>query len=130
MRMSEGVPRGRFVELYDPGTLNEGDEVIVFTRSEFNRTYTSMREQIDHINKTYLHLDSNEGWKLMGYWPQILERVHILDLNMDLIFKTETLQCYLDAYLYDAVGGSLKEVAVSERDGISRDKVPGLDLLF
>jgi len=39
MRVSEGVPRGRIVELYDPGLFQE-------------RTYTSMREQIDYINKT------------------------------------------------------------------------------
>ena len=52
MRVSEGVPRGRIVELYDPGLFQEREEVIVFTRDEFNRTYTSMREQIDYINKT------------------------------------------------------------------------------
>ena len=52
MRVSEGVPRGRIAELYNPGMFKEREEVIIFTREEFSRTYTSMREQIDYINKT------------------------------------------------------------------------------
>ncbi len=51
MRVSEGVPRGRIVELYNPGLFQGREEVILFTRDEFSRTYTSMREQIDYINK-------------------------------------------------------------------------------
>ena len=74
MRMSEGVPQGRIAELYNPEMFQEREEVIVFTRDEFNRTYTSMREQIDYINKTDLHLDRSEEWKLIGYWPKILEK--------------------------------------------------------
>ena len=60
MRVSEGVPRGRIVELYNPGLFQEREEVIVFTRDEFSRTYTSMREQIDYINKTDLHFNRSE----------------------------------------------------------------------
>lgn len=115
MRVSEGVPRGRFVELYNPEMFSEGEEVIVFTRDEFNRTYTSMQEQVDYINKIYLHLDESGEWMLIGYWPKILEWVHLLDLNMDLIFKSGPLQCYLDAYLYNKMHTSDKKVAVSER---------------
>lgn len=44
-----------------------------------------------------------------------LERVHILDVNMDSIFKKEPLQCYLDASLYDTIRSSSKTVAVSKR---------------
>lgn len=42
MRISEGVPRGRIAELYNPGIFDEREEVIVFTREDFNRTYSLM----------------------------------------------------------------------------------------
>jgi len=114
MRVSEGVPRGRIAELYNPGMFKEREEVIIFTREEFSRTYTSMREQIDYINKTDLHLKSEE-WKLIGYWPKILGRLHILDRNMDSILKKEPLQSYLDACLFNTIQSSQKNVAVSKR---------------
>ncbi len=87
MRVSEGVPRGRIAELYNPGMFQEHEEVIVFTRDEFTRTYTSMGEQIDYVNKTDLHLNMGEEWKLIGYRPKILGKVHILDMNIDSILK-------------------------------------------
>lgn len=118
MRISEGVPRGRFVELYNSEMFSEGEELIVFTRDEFNRTYSSICEQVDHIDKTNMHMDRDEEWMLMGYWPKIMERVHILDLNMDLIFKNELLQSYLDSYLYSIVQNSRKNVAVSQQEGL------------
>lgn len=120
MRISEGVPDGRIVELYNPEMFHEREEVILFTREEFNRTYTSMQEQIDVINKTSLHLDRNEDWKLMGYWPKIMEKVHILDIIIDSIFKNEPLQCYLDAYLYHTIQSSKEDVAVSKLEGTSK----------
>lgn len=118
MRISEGVPRGRFVKPYNPEMFSEGEELIVFTRDEFNRTYTSIFEQIVHIDKTNLYMDRDEEWKLMGYWPKIMERVHILDLNMDLIFKNELLQSYLDAYLYNTAQNPKKNIAISQQEGI------------
>jgi hypothetical protein len=51
MRVSEGEPRGRFAEISNPGIFQEYEEVIVFTRQEFNRIYTSIQEQINYINK-------------------------------------------------------------------------------
>jgi hypothetical protein len=114
MRVSEGVPRGRIAELYNPGMFQEREEVIVFTRDEFSRTYTSMREQIDYINKTDLHLNRSEEWKLIGYWPKILGRVYILDRNLDSILEKKPLQCYLDACLFNTIRSSHKN-AVSKR---------------
>jgi len=124
MRMSEGEPQGRIAELYNPGMFQEREEVIVFTQNEFNRTYTSMMEQIDYINKTDLQLCRSEEWKLIGYWPKILGRVHILDMNMDAILKKEPLQCYLDACLYNAVGSLEKNVAVSKRKVPAQSQLP------
>jgi hypothetical protein len=67
MRISEGVPKGQFVELYNPEMFQDHEEVIVFTREEFKRYYKSMQEQIDFINEIDLYLKMSEEWKLMGY---------------------------------------------------------------
>jgi hypothetical protein len=61
-----------------------------------------------------MHLDVGDDWKLLGYWPKFLERIYLLDLNMDLIFQEEPVQCYLDTYLYNSIGSSEKAVAVSK----------------
>ncbi len=113
MRVSEGVPCGRTVELYNPEMFQEREEVIVYTRDEFNRFYTSMQEQINYISKIYL--EPSEEWKLIGYWPKIMERVHILDRNMDLLFEKDQKQSYLDAYLYNTIQNSEKKDSTSEK---------------
>ena len=115
MRVSEGVPNGRIAELYNHEMFQEHEEVIVFTRDEFNRFYTSMRRQIDYINEIDVYFDRSEEWKLLGYWPKIMERVHILNVNMDSILKQEPIQCYLDASLYNTIGSSIKNVEISKR---------------
>jgi hypothetical protein len=130
MRVSEGVPDGRIAELYNPEMFQEHEEVIVFTREEFNRTYTSIRKQIDYINKIALHLDRSEEWKLIGYWPKIMQNVHRIDMNMDLIFKKEPIQSYLDAYLYDNIQSSQNNLSVSEKEAITTIKASNLDLLY
>ena len=122
--MSEGVPRGRIAELYNPDMFQEHEEVIVFTREEFNRFYTSMWEQIDYINNVDLYLDRSEEWKLIGYWPKILERVHIMDMNMDSLLKKEPVQCYLDAYMFNTIRSSHKNVAVSKRKVSAQSNLP------
>jgi hypothetical protein len=114
MRVTEAVPNGRIAEVYNPVLFQKHEEVIVFPREEFNRTCSSIREQIDYINKVDMHLDKVEEWKLLDYWTKILERINILDINMNLIFKKEPVQCYLDAYLYDTIRRSEKKIAVSE----------------
>jgi hypothetical protein len=129
MRVCEGVLDGRIAELYNPEMLQEHEEVIVFTREEFNRTYTSIWKQIDYINKIDLHLDRSEEWKLIGYWPKIMQNVHRIDMNMDLIFKKELIQSYLDAYLYDNIQSSRNKVSVSEKEAINTIKASNLNLL-
>lgn len=103
MRVSGGEPYGRNVHLYHPNLFKEDEEVIVFTREEFFRNYTSMMEHIDFIIKKQLLLESSADWKLIGYWPQILEKIHLLNLNMEETFKKESLECYLDAYLFNTI---------------------------
>ena len=127
MRVSEGVPEGRIAELHHPEVFQEEEEVIVLTREEFSRTYTSLKEQIDYIVMVDLHLDRSEEWKLMGYWPRIMQSVHRIDLSMDLIFQKEPLQSYLDAYLYQDMPSSQKPVA--ERELIPIREVSHFNLL-
>ena len=119
MRVSEGVPFGRIAELYNPEMFQEHETVIVFTRDDINRTYTSIMAQIDYINKIDLHLDRSEEWKLMGYWPKIMQGIHIIDINMDLIFKKEPIQSYLDAYLYNNIQSTQKNIEVAEKKAIT-----------
>ena len=119
MRVSEGVPFGRIAELYNPEMFEEHENVIVFTRDDINRRCTSIMKEIDYINKIDLHLDRSEGWKLIGYWPKIMQSVHNIDMNMDLMFKQGPIQSYLDAYLYNDIPSSQKNVALSQNQAIA-----------
>ena len=130
MRVSEGVPRGRIAELYNPDMFGEREEVIVFTRSDFNRIYNFMMDQINYISKKQMLIETGEDWKLLGHWPQIMEKVHLLDKNMDEIFKEEPLQCYLDAYLYDTIRSSKKNITVTEKEAISTINASNLNPLY
>ena len=116
MRMSEGVPKGRFAELNNPEMFQEHEEVIVFTREEFSRFYNSMMEQINYVNNMDLFLDRSEDWKLIGYWPKLMEKIHILDVNMETILTKEpSLQSYLDASIYNAVKSPNKIVITPKK---------------
>ncbi|MTK64536.1 MAG: hypothetical protein F8N15_08450 [Methanobacterium sp.] len=124
MRVSEGVTRGKMAELANPEIFRDREEVIVFTRDEFNRIYRSMMTEIDHINRIHLYLDEYESWKLMGYWPKIMERVYILDRNMDALLRKEPLQCYLDAFLESSVETFSREVVASKGKLSVKDMLP------
>ena len=115
MRISEGVLKGRFAKPYNYEMFGDGEEVIVFTREEFNRTYRSMKEQINYINKKEALLETGDDWKLLGYWPQISERIRILDTNIDSIFEEEPLQSYLDTYLFNEIEKTKEKIVISQR---------------
>lgn len=119
MRVSEGVLSGRFIELYNPEMFQEHETVIVFTRDDVNRRFIAIMAEIDYITKIYLHLDRDEEWKLMSYWPKIMQSVQHIDFNIDLIFKNEPLQAYLDAYIYDNVKSTQKNVTVPENKAVA-----------
>ena len=103
MRVSEGVSYGRHAELFNPDLFREHEEVIVFTREEFRRLYDSIMMQMDVISKLDMNLERDKDWRLMGYWSKIMEHIHLIDLNIQLIFTEKPYQCYLDAYLYNTV---------------------------
>jgi hypothetical protein len=125
MRLSQGVLCGQRVELYHPEFFEEREEVIIFTREEFRRMYQSMATQINYLHRLDMGLDRSEEWKLMGFWPKIMERIHILSLNLGSIFNNKPLQTYLDSYIYEGIGitekttiGSLNEVLTPESLGV------------
>lgn len=101
MKVSQGVLCGRRVQLYHPELFKEHEEVIIFTREEFRRIYESMVQQIEHITLLDMSLDRSEAWKMLGLWPKIMERIHLLNLNLETIFSNKPLQTYLDTYVYD-----------------------------
>jgi hypothetical protein len=117
--VSEGVPLGRFAKLYNPEMFQEHETVIVFTRDDINRTYISIMAEIDYINKIASQVNINDEWKLIGYWPKIMQRVHMIDMNMDLIFEKEPMQSYLDAYPYNSVKSPQNRVLVSQNGVIA-----------
>ena len=83
MRVSQGASYGRYGELYHPEIFNDHEEVIVFKREEFASAYKSMMESIKYINDIDLKFNRQDDYKLLGLWPQIMSRVHIIDVNID-----------------------------------------------
>jgi hypothetical protein len=118
MRFSEGTTKGRFAEITNPKIFQDHEEVIVFTREEFGWMYRSMMNQIDYVNDNVLKLDPHETWRLMAYWPKIMERVHIIDKNMDMLLIEKPQQAYLDAFVYDV------PTSVKPKPCIIKEKVP------
>jgi len=103
MRVCQGVPCGRKIELYHPELLNDNEEVIIYSRDEFRRTFSSMQDQIDFITKWDMILKMNGDHHLLGAWPVIMDRVHILGTGLNLFYSDKPSQTYLDAYLQDEV---------------------------
>jgi hypothetical protein len=102
MRVSQGEPSGRKIHLYHPELLNEHEEVVIYTRNEFRRTFGLISEQVDYITKLNMsfHQEDND-WKIQGYWPVVMERVHILGLGVNSFFENNSSQAYLDAHICD-----------------------------
>ena len=50
-----------------------------------------------------MSLDRSEEWNVIGAWPKIMERIRLLDLNLESIFSNKPLQTYLDTYIFDNV---------------------------
>ena len=102
MRFSQGASYGRFGELYHPEMFSDREEVIVFKREDFASAFKSMMNSIDFINDIDLKFDRQDDYKLLGLWPQIMYRVHIIDVNIDDFIIQDSLQSQLDVYLYNS----------------------------
>jgi hypothetical protein len=116
MKFSQGASYGRYGELYHPEVFDDREEVIVFKREEFASAFKSMMEQIEFISDIDLKFNRQEDYKLLGLWPQIMGRVHIIDVNMESILTKEpSLQSYLDASIYNTIKTTHKNVTASKR---------------
>ena len=102
MRFSQGASYGRYGELYHPEMFSDREEVIVFKREEFASAFRSMMEQIEFIEDINLKFNRQDDYKLLGLWPQIMCRVHIIDVNIDDFIMKKSSQGLLDAFLYPA----------------------------
>ena len=61
-----------------------------------------MMNSIEFINDIDLKFNRQNDYKLLGLWPQIIGRVHIIDVNIDDFIVQDPTQGLLDAYLYPA----------------------------
>ena len=95
MRFSQGVSYGRFGELYHPEVFSDREEVIVFKREEFGSAFRSMIDQIEDID---LKFNRQDEYKLPGLWPQIMGRVHIINVD-DFIVQDPLQGHYMLIYL-------------------------------
>lgn len=100
MKFSQGASYGRYGELYHPEMFSDRDEIIVFKREEFASSFRSMMDQIEFIEDINLKFNRKEDYELLGLWPQISGRVHIIDVSIDGFFIRKPIQSRLDAFLY------------------------------
>jgi hypothetical protein len=101
MKASQGASYGSYGELYHPEVFNDREEVIVFKREEFASAFKSMMNSIEFIEDINLKFNKQNDYKLLGLWPQIMGRVHIIDVNIDDFIVQDPLQGQLDAYLFN-----------------------------
>jgi hypothetical protein len=101
MRVSQGASYGNYGELYHPEVFTDREEVIVFKREELASAFKSMMNSIEFIEDINLKFNRQDDYKLLGLWPQIMGRVHIIDVNIDDFIVQDPLQGQLDAYLFN-----------------------------
>ncbi len=113
MRASQGIPHGPKARLYHPELFNDHEEVIVYEREEFRRNFMHIRESINNIIMTDLNLNLDEEWTLMGHWPRIMERIHLINLGLNSFFSEKPVQSSLDTYLHESVKVNERELLKS-----------------
>lgn len=98
MRTSQAVPLMEKARIYDSESFRDREEVIIYPREEFKRTYRAIH---NHVNDIFLmnHLSNDDNRKLMGHWHRIMERIHIINLDLDSFLSFRPSQGYLDTYL-------------------------------
>lgn len=113
MRVSHGIPFGAKAMLYDPDSFQDHEEVIIYQREEFKRVYGIMHDYVKDIFLMDYRLGRDDTRKLMGHWPWIMERINIINLELDSLLGEKPSQAYLDTYLYNTIGNSEKEMVES-----------------
>lgn len=69
MRASQGIPHGPKARLYYPELFQDHEEVIVYEREEFRRTFTNLRNNIRDIFWMDISLKSDkEYYQACGHY--------------------------------------------------------------
>lgn len=113
MRASQGIPHGPKARPYHPELFQNHEEVIVYEREEFKRNFKAMRNSIGDIFLMYLGLDVENDFMLLGQWPRIMERIHIINLELNSFFSEKPVQCCLDTYMHNPVKDTEQQLVES-----------------
>jgi len=124
MRASQGIPHGPKARLYHPELFQDHEEVIVYEREEFRRNFTGMRGYIKDIFLMYLQLDHENDYMLLGQWPRIMDRIHIINIELDSFFSERPVQCCLDTYMHSPVNATNHEI----RDSVKIPQIESMSL--
>jgi hypothetical protein len=127
MKVSQAVPFGAKAMLYHPELFNSHEEVIIYERNEFRRTFNSIRNNIKDIILKDHQLKEQESCRVMGQWFWTMDRIHIINSTLDSFFTETPCQSYLDAYIPSPVVTVEEEVAESLM--FAGEKVMSLELL-
>lgn len=73
----------------------------------------AMRNSIGDIFLMYLGLDVENDFMLLGQWPRIMERIHIINLELDSFFSGKPTQCCLDTYMHNTILANEQELVES-----------------
>ncbi|CEL24005.1 hypothetical protein [Methanobacterium formicicum] len=103
MRASQGIPHGPKARPYHPELFHDHEEVIVYELEEFRRNFTGMKGYIRDIFLMYLQLDNDNDYRVQGQWSKIMDRIHIINLELDSFFSERLVQCCLDTYLHEKI---------------------------
>ena len=103
MRASQAVPFGAKVILYHPELFSEHEEVIIYERDEFRRTFNNIRDSVQEIIiKNQQQEQQQNSRRLMGEWMWIMERIHLINNNLEDFFTETPCQGYLDTYIHNS----------------------------
>jgi hypothetical protein len=103
MRVSQGIPLGMKAMLYDSDSFHDREEVIIYSKEEFRRTYVAMHNQVHDIFLMDQLQDQEDNRKLIGHWYWIMEKIHIINSELDSFLSVKPTQSYLDTYLDNPV---------------------------
>jgi hypothetical protein len=113
MKVSQGIPFGAKAMLYDPDSFQDHEEVIIYQREEFKRVYEIMHDYMKDIFLMDHLLDRDDTRRLINHWAWIMERINIINLEMNSLLGETQSQTYLDTYLSNPVGKRVEEIAES-----------------
>lgn len=103
MRTSQGIPFGGRAILYNPDSFQDSEEVIIYSREEFRRTYRALHNHVNDIFLMDRSLTGDDNRRLMGHWHWIMKRIHIINSEADSFLSVRPSQGYLDTYFNNPV---------------------------